>query len=85
VSWPQEEFRTSPGESLVAITDGVTDALGEEGARFGEDRLNEVLKKGAGEPVAKLLDRVTEALDGFEIGEQADDMALLLMRFRGEG
>jgi serine phosphatase RsbU (regulator of sigma subunit) len=84
-SWPQEEFRMSPGETLVAITDGVTDALGEEGARFGEDRLNEVLKKGAGEPVAKLLDRVTEALDGFEIGEQADDMALLLMRFRGEG
>jgi sigma-B regulation protein RsbU (phosphoserine phosphatase) len=84
-SWPQEEFRMSPGETLVAITDGVTDALGEEGARFGEARLNEVLKNGAGEPVTKLLDRVIEALDGFEIGEQADDMALLLMRFRGEG
>lgn len=84
-SWPQEEFRMSLGETLVAITDGVTDALGEGGARFGEDRLNEVLKKGVGEPVTNLLDRVTESLDGFEIGEQADDMALLLMRFRGEG
>jgi len=83
-SWPQEEFQMSPGETVVAITDGVTDALGEGGARFGEDRLNEVLKKRVGEPVAKLLDRVAEALDGFEIGEQADDMALLLMRFRGE-
>jgi Stage II sporulation protein E (SpoIIE)/GAF domain/PAS domain len=84
-SWPQEEFRMSPGETLVAITDGVTDALGADGARFGEDRLNDVLEKGAGEPVAKLLDRVSGALDEFEIGEQADDMALLLMRFRGEG
>jgi Stage II sporulation protein E (SpoIIE)/GAF domain/PAS domain len=84
-SWPQEEFRMRPGETLVAITDGVTDALGEEGERFGEARLNEVLLKGAGEPVAKLLERVTEALDGFQRGEQADDMALLLMRFRGEG
>lgn len=83
-SWPQEAFRMSPGETVVAITDGVTDALGKGGARFGEHRLNEVLKNGAGEPVAKLLDRVTEALDAFEVGEQADDMALLLMRFRGE-
>jgi serine phosphatase RsbU (regulator of sigma subunit) len=84
-SWPQEEFRMSPGETLVAITDGVTDALGKDGARFGEDRLNEVLKNGADEPIAQLLDRVTGALDKFEVGEQADDMALLLMRFRGEG
>jgi serine phosphatase RsbU (regulator of sigma subunit) len=84
-SWPQEEFRMSPGETVVAITDGVTDALGEDGSRFGEDRLKEVLKQGAGEPVSQLLDRVTEALEEFEIGEQADDMALLLMRFRGEG
>jgi serine phosphatase RsbU (regulator of sigma subunit) len=83
-SWPQEEFRMRPGETLVAITDGVTDALGEDGARFGEARLNEVLKEGGGEPVAKLLGRVTTALDQFQIGEQADDMALLLMRFRGE-
>jgi serine phosphatase RsbU (regulator of sigma subunit) len=83
-SWPQEEFRMGPGETLVAITDGVTDALGKDGARFGEDRLNEVLKQGGGEPTSQLLDRVTGALDEFEVGEQADDMALLLMRFRGE-
>jgi hypothetical protein len=83
-SWPQEEFRMRPGETLVAITDGLTDALGEDGVRFGEARLNEVLKEGSGDPLAKLLDRVTAALDRFQIGEQADDMALLLMRFRGE-
>jgi PAS domain S-box-containing protein len=84
-SWPQEEFRMRPGETLVAITDGLTDALGENGVRFGEARLNEVLEQGGGEPVAELLDRVATALDRFQIGEQADDMALLLMRFRGEG
>lgn len=74
-----------PGETLVAITDGVTDALGENGVRFGASRLNEVLVAGAADPVPALLDRVTAALDSFQIGEQADDMALLLMRFEGEG
>lgn len=84
-SWTQEQFQMRPGETLVAITDGVTDALGENGVRFGASRLNEVLVAGAADPVPALLDRVTAALDSFQIGEQADDMALLLMRFEGEG
>jgi hypothetical protein len=84
-SWPQEEFEMRPGETLVAITDGVTDAIGEDGARFGASRLHEVLLAGAGEPAARLLDRVTAALDDFQTGEQADDMALLVMRYRGPG
>jgi serine phosphatase RsbU (regulator of sigma subunit) len=82
-SWPEEEFEMRPGETLVAITDGVTDAMGEDGARFGASRLDEVLLAGAAEPPRTLLDRVTAAIDSFQIGEQADDMALLLMRFRG--
>jgi serine phosphatase RsbU (regulator of sigma subunit) len=84
-SWPQQEFEMRPGETLVAITDGVTDALGEEGVRFGASRLDEVLLAGAADPVPELLDRVTAALDHFQVGEQADDMALLLMRFNGKG
>lgn len=81
-SWPQEAFRMRPGETLVAITDGVTDAVGEGGARFGPARLEEVLRAGAGDTAAELLERVAQALDRFQVGEQADDMAMLVLRHR---
>jgi hypothetical protein len=83
-SWPQEEFEMRPGETLVAITDGVTDAVGEGGARFGVERLEEVLLAGADDGAAGLLERLAEALDRFQVGEQADDMAVLALRYTGE-
>lgn len=82
-SWPQEDFQMRPGETLVAITDGVTDAVGEAGGRFGARRLEEALIAGAGDTAQELLERLTEALDRFQVGDQADDMAVLVLRYIG--
>ena len=41
--WPEAEIALRPGETLVAFTDGVTDAVGEEGERWGTERLTESL------------------------------------------
>jgi serine phosphatase RsbU (regulator of sigma subunit) len=83
-SWPQEEFEIREGETLVAITDGVTDAVGKGGARFGAGRLGKVLLGGIGDTASELLERLAEALDRFQVGEQADDMAVLALRYTGE-
>lgn len=83
-SWPQEDFQMRPGETLVAITDGVTDAVGEGGTRFGARRLEEVLLAGTGDTASELLERLAEALDRFQVGDQADDMAVLALRYTGE-
>lgn len=83
-SWPQEEFQMRSGETLVAITDGVTDAVGEGGTRFGARRLEEVLLAGTGDTTSGLLERLAEALDRFQVGDQADDMAVLVLRYGGE-
>ena len=37
--WRIEEVRVRPGQQLVIVTDGITEALGPQG-RFGEDRLH---------------------------------------------
>jgi len=83
-SWPQEEFQMRAGETLVAITDGVTDAVGEGGARFGPERLEEVLRAGTGDTASDLLERLARTLDRFQVGDQADDMAVLVLRYAGE-
>lgn len=73
-SWRLEETPVSPGQQLVAVTDGVTEACGREG-RFGEARLHAELG-GARKP-ATAVDRLEAALRGFSVGPLEDDAAAL--------
>ena len=80
VEWPEESFELEPGETLVAITDGVTDTVGGEDERFGATRLRELLSDVRLESPAAIRERVTAALEQFQVGAQADDTALVVMR-----
>ena len=66
--WSQREIELSEGDLLVLYTDGILDAQGSED-RFGETRLRSMLK-GAQGP-RDVIDRVTTALDRFEVGAAA--------------
>lgn len=83
VSWPEQELSMRPGETLVAITDGVTDAVGSGHERFGVDRLKEVLAALQQEPPDAIRARLVEALERFQVGPQSDDTAIVIMRFTG--
>ncbi len=80
VQWPEESFRMRPGDTLVAITDGVTDTLGSEDERFGTTRLREFLMEVRRESPAAIRERLIAALEQFQVGAQADDTALVVMR-----
>ncbi len=73
-SWDLELTAVGPGQQLVAVTDGVTEASGPRG-RFGEARLHAELG-GAGAPDAA-LDRLEAALRSFTDGRLEDDAAAL--------
>jgi serine phosphatase RsbU (regulator of sigma subunit) len=62
-----------PGQQLVAITDGITEASGPAG-RFGEERLRSVLS-GATSP-ARAVQQLEEALSRFT-DDMSDDAAIL--------
>ena len=69
-----------PGETLVAFTDGVTDAVGEDGERSGTERLTESLAAAKDAAPAALRAHLVQALDEFQVGAQADDTAVVIMR-----
>jgi PAS domain S-box-containing protein len=84
VRWPEAEIEMQAGDTLVATTDGVTDAVAPDGKRFGGERLRGTLLEGAGEAPERLRERLARSLSSFQAAVQADDMAMMIMRFRGE-
>jgi sigma-B regulation protein RsbU (phosphoserine phosphatase) len=82
--WPETRVELRPGETLVAFTDGVTDAVGEGGARWGIDSLQAALADARGLAPSEIGARLLSALDEFQVGAQADDTAVVIMRFSGE-
>jgi len=57
--YERKEIILSPGESILFLTDGVTEAENERGELFGSDRLLSHIKSASGPPYGKgLLDAV---------------------------
>jgi serine phosphatase RsbU (regulator of sigma subunit)/ketosteroid isomerase-like protein len=75
-AWKVEETMVGPGQQLVVVTDGVTEALGGE-ERFGEDRLRAELT-GISSP-AGAAQRIEGALHEFTGGRLDDDAAIVAM------
>jgi serine phosphatase RsbU (regulator of sigma subunit) len=84
VRLPEASFELAPGELLVAITDGVTDTRGEGDQRFGMERLKEILQASMNDSPTVIRGRLLDALERFQVGPQADDTAIVIMRFTGK-
>jgi serine phosphatase RsbU (regulator of sigma subunit) len=82
--WTLERVSIEPGQQMVVITDGITEASGPEG-RFGEERLRAELA-GSGSPVLA-VQRLEGALRSFSEGALDDDVAVLAIApiRRGDG
>jgi serine phosphatase RsbU (regulator of sigma subunit) len=77
------EANLTPGDLLLAYSDGVVDARSPEGEFFGEDRLHDVLTDCPGDP-RLAMKRVIEAVESFTRGDlQYDDVTLVAARWLG--
>ncbi len=74
VTWGVEHTEVRPGQQLVVVTDGVTDAQGPEG-RFGESRLHAEIT-GLSSP-AITTQKLEGALLEFTAGNLNDDAAII--------
>jgi serine phosphatase RsbU (regulator of sigma subunit) len=79
--WPSVRVDLQAGEALVLYTDGVTDAVGAGGERFGRDRLLATLAAPA-DSAHEIVERISTALADFAEGRQRDDVAALVLRRR---
>ena len=69
-----------PGGKLFLYTDGVTESINSEEEEFGEDRMNEVLRKGAAAGPGDTLESMLLAVDQHaESAEQFDDITMMVL------
>ncbi|HWL35334.1 MAG TPA: SpoIIE family protein phosphatase [Frankiaceae bacterium] len=69
-----------PGDALVFVTDGITEARGASGEMFADEALPTVLLDAAGHSADTIADRVLGALAEFAPGRAHDDRALVVVR-----
>jgi len=80
VRWSDATVTLEPGDVLVTYTDGVTDAIGEGGRRYGSRRLRQTLAECSAVSATAVIECLTRALGEFQIGPHADDTAALVLR-----
>lgn len=82
--YPEERARLTPGETLVLITDGVTEAQDDSGALFGLGRTLDALGQAPGASARARIDRLRDAVASFEGDKEAsDDLTIVAIRFLG--
>jgi serine phosphatase RsbU (regulator of sigma subunit) len=70
-----------PGQIIVIATDGIREARNRYGEMFGQDSLQNILRRNASESSAKILQAVFTALDLFRQGfKSEDDMTLVVIK-----
>jgi sigma-B regulation protein RsbU (phosphoserine phosphatase) len=73
-TWPTAEVDLPEGWTILLHTDGITEMLGDDRQRFGDERLHGCLS--ATEPV-ELLTNIERAVDDFRAGPQTDDVTAI--------
>jgi serine phosphatase RsbU (regulator of sigma subunit) len=75
-----EEIQLEPGDILLVVTDGITEAMNPESEEFGQSRLIEAVKRAADLPAEAILTAVLKQVDQFSGGQQFDDLTLMVAR-----
>jgi serine phosphatase RsbU (regulator of sigma subunit) len=81
--YPRESLKLRPGETLVLVTDGVTEAQNAQGALFGSDRILSGIRAKAGSAV-EICENIRAKVREFEEGTEAtDDLTVVAVRYLG--
>ncbi len=80
-TYDEQSVDLGAGQTLVVYSDGITEALNEADAFFGDERLQASLRETTGRSAAEVARRLLGAVDAF-VGEARwhDDVSLLVVR-----
>ena len=75
----------APGDTLLLLTDGITEAFNIDGRVFSSDRVVEAVAKRPYASAAGLVHSLDEEVGRFATGtEQSDDITCVALRFKGQ-
>jgi serine phosphatase RsbU (regulator of sigma subunit) len=79
--WDQEKIQLEPGDVLLLYTDGIPDAVNEDGEFFDDDNLLEVAQLNSDTPAHEIQAAIIEQLHQFS-GDtpQVDDITLMVLK-----
>ena len=80
----EQTWQLHPGDLLVLLTDGVTEAEDPAGKAFGYEGVLDVVEPRASKPVAQVRDALFEAVTKHS-PTLADDATIVVLRFVGPG
>jgi phosphoserine phosphatase RsbU/P len=82
-AYDQETLALEPGDTLVAFSDGISEAQDPGGEDYGEDRLITCLEAHRGASPVEMRDALLESVRAFVSGAMpTDDMTVLVLRYR---
>jgi PAS domain S-box-containing protein len=79
-TWQDSIIDIAPDSIVLMYTDGVTDAVGRDGRRYGSTRLLDALRSCRGRSADEVIASITGELEAFQSGTHADDTAALVLR-----
>jgi serine phosphatase RsbU (regulator of sigma subunit) len=79
--WEQVDIELEPGDVLLLYTDGIPDAMNEDGDLYEEETFIDVAQVNATEPAFEIQAAIIDQLQNF-VGEaaQVDDITLMILR-----
>ena len=84
LSYSEDSLTLVPGDRVFLYTDGISEAMNEEGEMFGEDRVEEVLSTGYRLPIEEVIGNVTLMIGKFVGGaSQSDDITCIVLGYHG--
>lgn len=79
--WQQKSTTLNPGDVLCLYTDGVTEADGEDGVQFEEERLLAVMQQHHTAGAQAVHAGLKEAIQAFTAGiPQSDDVTMIVLQ-----
>ncbi len=76
------EVQLEQGDTLIAFSDGLTEATSDDGEEFGEARLIETLRAKRSQSIVSLHEDLVATVRHFSGQEQEDDITLVAVRSR---
>ena len=82
--YEQAKIAFGPGDRLVLLTDGITEAADDHDEEFGEDRIVELLRENRHLGAAELQQQLLSVVECFAASGFRDDATLAIVSFTAE-